>query len=419
MTHRANDSKWILVTGGTGFVGSSLVSRLLVEGSHVVCLSRSDMSGERTRKAVEDAAEGFGLVLSDSDRSRLKVVELSLDHINQSPNALDGLQISHVWHVAAEMAYSAYKMKESFKSNVTNTCNFYKYMATAHPECQRFYYCSTAYTQGVNGFDSRGAATHLSSEVVNPYQASKWVAELNLELLANQHALPLTVFRPSIIVGHDSTGWSGHTVFGPYGVAKTMSHLSKMGFKHFHVDLEPSARPNFVSINRVVDAMYGLTQRSDILKKIEFYCCAAEASPTTGECFEEIKRQLGVSVAFGKPMTLGDQLLEKVIGLNRAFNNKTWMFDTETLAKEIPQYFQQYSYTVAQVDLIMNVYLNKLLTRTSNGSRTKKKQEFRTVLRTFGIDYRVSFVPVKVSDVKTLVKEAVSSRLQLLHKLIS
>ncbi len=64
-------NKRILVTGGTGFIGSNLVRRLISEGANVFILAREKSNFSR----INDVLEGVRIRISDlSDASRLKKI---------------------------------------------------------------------------------------------------------------------------------------------------------------------------------------------------------------------------------------------------------------------------------------------------------------------------------------------------------
>lgn len=412
-----NDQKWILLTGVTGFVGSSLAVKLLAQGQYVVCLSRSDPYGKRTLAAVCAAARNLQVNLKQSDYENLHVVDFDFDKPMKAWNCLNAYVIDQAWHIAAEMAYTPFKLEQSFRRNVGTSCELFRLLESTHPECRRFYYCSTAFTQGVNAFASRTRGSHLASEVVNSYQASKWVAELNLELMASRSTLPLTIFRPSIIMGDEQTGWNGDSLFGPYGMAFALYKVRQMGFQHFHLDLSPDAVPNAIPINRVVQAMSALTARQEQPKQLEFFTCGAASGPSMDECFDSLRQYLDISIAFGRPRTLGDHLVNKVVQLNRTFTDKTWVFDNETLACEIPHDYQPYVLTGPMVDKLMRQFIETVkqnkLARVTSGSTDHLKQ----FLGMFGVEYRYSTVPVSGRDVKVLAQQLVHSHIKRLPML--
>jgi nucleoside-diphosphate-sugar epimerase len=277
-------------------------------------------------------------------------------------------------------------------------------MAESHPECRRFYYCSTAYSKGINSFNAEGSGTHIGAEVVNPYQASKWVAELNLEALSKRHSLPVTIFRPSIIVGHETSGWSGSTVFGPYGIMMALHKISKMGFDKYKLDLPRTAVPNCIPVNRVVEAMFGLSSRSAAHEELEFFNCTATSGLSMEEWTKIIERHLNRSIEFGQGQSLGDYFVNKVIRLNRDFIDKTWHFDSTSLAKTIPLQFQPYHLDHKTCEVLVSAFTKELPALSKSFGAGRKRGLADTLRNYAGLNIRYEKVPIKFSDVITILK---------------
>lgn len=67
--------KTISMTGVTGFLGASLATRLLHSGWRVIALSRRDFDEARTRGAIQEALNGFNMMLPDSHWANLVVID--------------------------------------------------------------------------------------------------------------------------------------------------------------------------------------------------------------------------------------------------------------------------------------------------------------------------------------------------------
>src|SRR3977135_1025226 len=102
------DAKRALVTGGTGFVGSNLVRRLLHEGPAVGVLAR----GGRGPARLEGAPE------------RVQWIKASLEQPEALQAAVADFRPQWVFHLAAHGAYSWQKDAGSIlRTNVIGTAN--------------------------------------------------------------------------------------------------------------------------------------------------------------------------------------------------------------------------------------------------------------------------------------------------------
>jgi nucleoside-diphosphate-sugar epimerase len=125
----------VLITGGTGFIGSQLARRLVQQGDEVRVLSLINTPAESSN-AEDLAARGVDLVMGNvSDRGLYD-------------RALDGVQVVH--HIAATMREADVPDSVFWDTNVAATQDLVQ--ACRERGVRRFVYCST---MGVTG-DVRG-----------------------------------------------------------------------------------------------------------------------------------------------------------------------------------------------------------------------------------------------------------------------
>ncbi len=314
--------KTILITGATGFVGSALTANLLARSVQVIALVRNDPNGERTRAAIRSAAGGFGLDFVESLIERnLSVVES--DEHNPCRNLMphDLAEISEVWHAAAEMSFSVDRLVESLRANVNTTVALYQCIAKFATKCKRFYYVSTAYVAAIEG-GKASETLNFASDCMNPYLLSKRCAEQSLALLSASGVLPVTIFRPTGIVGHETTGWA-KSDFGFYMFVKIIKALQQAGVQTIRFPLNDSTRPDFIPVNRLVDQAIVLSERQGASRMLEIFNCSNGLGKTTSEVVSFIGRFLGVAVSYGTPETILEQEMA------RAFENLAPLFETE------------------------------------------------------------------------------------------
>jgi nucleoside-diphosphate-sugar epimerase len=153
----------ILVTGATGFVGRTLIERLISQGHIVYGLSRKPFPGSRNLICVIG-----DILLPDFG-------------IKEAPNDVDA-----VYHLAAIPSLGKDKDGLIWRTNVEGTKNVIDFCRRW--EIPHLYYCSTAYTWEVN-----------------VYGQSKSAAE---SIVKSSGIPKVTIFKPSIVLTEDF--YTGH-----------------------------------------------------------------------------------------------------------------------------------------------------------------------------------------------------------------
>lgn len=170
----------VLVTGGTGFVGSHLVRALLEDGAQVRCLVRS--RGHSTNLDGLPVARVRG-DLRDQDAVR---------------RAFEGVRLA--FHCAADYRLWARDPREIYRNNVEGTKNVL--LAAARTGVERIVYTSSV---GALGLDPSGRPADertpvAESDMVGHYKRSKYRAERIAETFARD-GVPVVIVNPSTPVG--------------------------------------------------------------------------------------------------------------------------------------------------------------------------------------------------------------------------
>ena len=167
----------LLVTGGAGFVGSHLVSRLLADGAAVTVV---DNCSNGSRERVPDAARFVEADLTD-------------------PDSLDGVldDIDRVFHLAASKLVDTDRPHGQFADNTLMTRTLLEAMAEADVTEIAYTSSSTVYGEAPRPTPE----DYAPLEPISAYGASKLADEGLLSARAHSHDLTVWNFRFANVVG--------------------------------------------------------------------------------------------------------------------------------------------------------------------------------------------------------------------------
>lgn len=192
----------VLVTGGTGFVGSYLSVALMRRGVFVVFLARgkADASAQDRIDAVlrwHGWADRAGYAVLDGD-----VASARFGLPDETYAELAGA-CREVWHCASDTSFSEKKRDLLHRVNVDGTRHVVAFAADSGTEMVN--YISTSYAVGRLTGHCPEAVDH-QTDFHNPYEETKHAAERLLLDECDRAGIPYLLYRPSIIIGESTSG---------------------------------------------------------------------------------------------------------------------------------------------------------------------------------------------------------------------
>lgn len=167
----------VLVTGGTGFIGSHLVEDLVKKGRDIRCLIRE--SSNRT------LPNHLGVEMSSGDLLDKSSLRKSLEGVGR------------VYHLAGTVFSS--HLADYVKTNIEGTRNLI--MACQDKGIEKFFYFSSIAAVGPNQIKGKKLVETDQMKPVTPYGKSKYEAEKLVLDAAEKNGFPTVIVRPPVVFG--------------------------------------------------------------------------------------------------------------------------------------------------------------------------------------------------------------------------
>ncbi len=182
----------ILVTGGTGLVGSHLLYHLVREKSAVRAVYRSEEKLESVRSVFsyysEDALQLF---------ERIEWVKADLNTLPDLETVFEN--ISYVYHCAALISFNPSDLPDLIRSNEIATANVVNLCIAKN--VRKLCYVSSIAAIGKNPASTQVTeANEWYNSPGNPYALTKHLAEMEV-WRGGQEGVPVVIINPGVILG--------------------------------------------------------------------------------------------------------------------------------------------------------------------------------------------------------------------------
>lgn len=307
----------ILVTGGTGLVGSHLLYDLVKRDLPARALRRKKSNVDEVRKIFsyysENAEELF---------SKIEWVEGDLLDVFSLEEAMK--EVTHIYHCGAIVSMNPKDGKRMIHNNVTGTANMVN--IALEKQIQKFCYVSSVAALGIELGKEISEETYWNEKTnFSVYAISKYLSE-NEVWRASQEGLNMVIVNPTIVIGPGNWRRSSGIIF----------KAANKGLRWY-----TSGGIGYVDVRDVIKAMLLLLE-SEI--KNEKFIISSENLPYRK--FTEL-----VHASMGKPFPnkkAGELILEIVWRIDKIRSMLSG--STHILTKEIARYaVMNLSYSNAKI----------------------------------------------------------------------
>ncbi|MEA2398588.1 MAG: hypothetical protein QOK25_2144 [Thermoleophilaceae bacterium] len=272
----------LLLTGATGFVGMEVLARFLERTDRrIFALVRAEDERSADRRMRSTLATLFGRGDAFADRVVALPGDIESDRLGMGDESRDEVasQVRDIIHCAASVSFSL-PLEQARQINVTGTERLLQFAELCQQRggLRRFAYVSTAYVAGTHAGEFREDELEVGQGFRNSYERSKFEAER----LVRSHGdrLPIQIFRPSIVVGEQRTGWttSFNVLYAP------LKAFARGAYRALPV--RRSASVDVVPVDYVADAVFELASRPVGDEDETYHLVAGRDASTVGRLMD-------------------------------------------------------------------------------------------------------------------------------------
>ncbi|MGH2904102.1 MAG: SDR family oxidoreductase [Solirubrobacteraceae bacterium] len=271
----------VLLTGATGFVGMELLARYLQRTERrVYALVRGANDRQVAARVKRTLLSLFGPDHPFEGRVVAIRGDLTRPGLGLRAKRRDELaeRVSEIVHAAASVSFEL-DLETSREHNVQGTRRVLELAERCHARggLRRFSYISTAYVAG----DHTGCFSEDDLDVGQSFRNAYEQSKFEAESLAGgaRGRLPITVLRPSIVVGERDSGWTAsfNVLYWPLRAFARGAYAALPARRDAPVDVVP--------VDYVADGAFALSQAPEA-EGATFHLTAGQRASSVGELVE-------------------------------------------------------------------------------------------------------------------------------------
>jgi thioester reductase-like protein len=276
-------SEVIFITGATGLVGQNLIPRILKseKDSRLILLIRGDSDShvEQRFNKLLGIIESHTYITRARKRISWVRGDITATNLGIRDDSYKTLcrEVTVIIHSAADVRFNL-PLDKAREINLGGTRNVIEFALRAHRygQLKHVGYIGTAYISG----DRKGviyeAELDCGQRFSNTYEQSKFEAECYVRTFMDR--LPVTIFRPSIIIGDSRTG-----VTCAFNVIYKPLRMICRGLVRF-LPGSRRTRLDIVPVDFVCDSIcHIILKRKESIGKIYHLTAGKNACPSTGD----------------------------------------------------------------------------------------------------------------------------------------
>ena len=324
------DRRSMLITGGTGILGSWVLAEALKRGFTPVVLMRDatvEAARERLRAVLalpgyEDRLDDVTIVLGDTCNPDLGVTD--------AQRAVFRDELAMVIHCAASISFNP---KKDFELQSANVDGLKHMMALVSGTDIPLYHVSTAYVAGMhNGRVMEDEL--LDTPCKNTYERTKREAERLFRDALAEGSVKGAIFRPSIIVGAEQDGLISqfHNFYSILRLVDVIEHGQLPAGEGLRLQGNPTSTLNLTPVDWVAKALWMIIDREGASGEAYHLtnpnpCMQEELNGWATRTLQHMGSQMGFQSRLDGDITRAEQVANASLTLYRAYLQDEPIFD--------------------------------------------------------------------------------------------
>jgi nucleoside-diphosphate-sugar epimerase len=198
----------ILVTGGTGLVGSHLLYHLLLKNETVRAIYRATSDLNSVKNVFSYYSDDFEDVFN-----RIRWIEADILDLMSLEDAFE--EVTHVYHCAAKVSFLPSDYQKMRRVNIEGTTNVVN-LCISHQIKKLCFVSSVAAIENKKHGEVMDERDRWNNENKSGYAITKYGSEMEI-WRASQEGVPVIIVNPGVILGsgywHKGTGKLFHSVY--------------------------------------------------------------------------------------------------------------------------------------------------------------------------------------------------------------
>ena len=345
--------KTVLLTGANGFIATHIARNLLAdEEVSVLALVRANDAASAQAKLAREWWDYPELISALGTRIQAIAGDVCKPNLGLSQAEYGSLahKTTHIIHTAAD--WRLLPLDELRKTNVGGTANVIAFAkeANCNHRLERLSHISTCYVAG--GTTGAIPEDQLTDQYgfFTDYERSKYEGEQLMQ--AAKTELPISVFRPSMVVGDSKTG--AIKTFNTFYFPLRLYLTGKMRF----MPVSRSLRINMVPVDYVAKSVAQLTFERGAEGKTFHVVAPYESLPKLGELMDYVQKWAKTELACKLPnpiyVSMSASSMKTLLKLQRAFNGDRRVSDA--LISLSPYFSENRQFSRSNLDTLLGAY---------------------------------------------------------------